>query len=383
MLNKKKTFPLTLALLLSLGVYIEPTRAVNHQDLIVAQAPENETTLSLPDSVTEDSVMPKSDRQKRKQMDRNLEQKFAEKYSGAIAEVTSTNSDAEAITNTTEAAPTSQNGSRNLLLLLLPLGLLIPLLAFLIKKGLSSKTETSDYTRSEKELVGLGIGNSSSASDRDSNGMATGTDKKAMANRRRRQSNTSKTFKFDDTVNRSNPVRYMSAELDNSDVPNTDDATQGVSKKFNKIDPKLSLPKTPNVDGTTNRPNQVSDMNARPSTPNLPKINDGIKEIRKKAGNNFNEQNTYILDPTQDQAEPTTTEMPNLDDLVEKKSQTKGNSFNEQHTYILDPTQDQAEPTTENMPNLDDLLEKIPETKRNHFNEQPTYILDPTQDKAE
>jgi phosphate transport system substrate-binding protein len=93
-LHNNKTFPLTLALLLSFGVYLEPTRAEKKQQLIVAQAAAKETTFSLPDKMPEGSVVKISSSQNVEQINNNLQEKFESQYSGAKVEVSSTDSDA-------------------------------------------------------------------------------------------------------------------------------------------------------------------------------------------------------------------------------------------------------------------------------------------------
>jgi ABC-type phosphate transport system substrate-binding protein len=93
-LHKNKTFPLTLALLLSFGVYLEPTSAVEKRQLIVAQTQEKETTFPLPDNMPEGSVVKISSSQSIEQINNNFKQKFEEKYSGAKLEVSATDSDA-------------------------------------------------------------------------------------------------------------------------------------------------------------------------------------------------------------------------------------------------------------------------------------------------
>jgi ABC-type phosphate transport system substrate-binding protein len=93
-LHKNKTFPLSLALLLSFGVYLEPTAAVEERQLIVAQAQAKETTFPLPNSLPEGSVVKVSSSQNVESINNNLKQKFEEKYSGAKLEVSTTDSDA-------------------------------------------------------------------------------------------------------------------------------------------------------------------------------------------------------------------------------------------------------------------------------------------------
>lgn len=91
MLQNKKTLPF-IALLLSLGGYVEPTRAIDNQELIVAQK-KNETTFPLVDSVAEGSVVKISGSQNIEPINNQLKEKFEDKYSGTTVEVTSTDSD--------------------------------------------------------------------------------------------------------------------------------------------------------------------------------------------------------------------------------------------------------------------------------------------------
>jgi ABC-type phosphate transport system substrate-binding protein len=94
MLYNNKTFPLTLALLLSFGVYLEPTRANENTQLIVAQAQEKATTFPLPDNLPENSVVKISSSQNVEQINNNLKQKFEAEYPNATVEVNATDSDA-------------------------------------------------------------------------------------------------------------------------------------------------------------------------------------------------------------------------------------------------------------------------------------------------
>ncbi len=213
-------------------------------------------------------------------------------------------------------APEIKTRSANWLWFLLPLAFLIPLLAFLIKKGKEVSATKVDANVRERELVGSGT-NRTTTRRRDNdidNGLAkgagiagTGIAGAAIANRQKGGINL--------------------PDMPDVDLPNVGGAVDGVKNKFGDVTGKISTPNMPDVDlpnvggAVDGVKNKFGDVTGRINTPNmpdvdLPNVGGAVDGVKNKFGDVTGKINTPDMPDLNDiKTNFETPELPELNDI--------------------------------------------------------------------